>query len=227
MNRLYLAAVSCLATAAAHVQAQETLRLDVMRASTPVDPVVEMVIWAVFDPADYAFRHARFEIEATSGSFSDTQCIPIQPGTLCLDPGPWHLGPIVKNVSAAQLHSPALGFFAVLSNPVAIIKTRWRPDAPAADDVRVITRTTIFNVYVDDTGAWESRLDTFTEGSAIIRVRRCYADCDGTDDIDFFDFLCFQTAFIASDYYADCDTSGELDFFDFLCFQNAFAAGCQ
>ena len=26
--------------------------------------------------------------------------------------------------------------------------------------------------------------------------------------------------------YADCDQSGTLDFFDFLCFQNAFAAGC-
>ena len=26
--------------------------------------------------------------------------------------------------------------------------------------------------------------------------------------------------------YADCDESGDLDFFDFLCFQNAFAAGC-
>jgi hypothetical protein len=28
------------------------------------------------------------------------------------------------------------------------------------------------------------------------------------------------------DCYADCDSSGALDFFDFLCFQNAFAAGC-
>ena len=26
--------------------------------------------------------------------------------------------------------------------------------------------------------------------------------------------------------YADCDLSGSLDFFDFLCFQNEFAAGC-
>ena len=28
------------------------------------------------------------------------------------------------------------------------------------------------------------------------------------------------------DCYPDCDGSGDLDFFDFLCFQNAFAAGC-
>jgi hypothetical protein len=54
----------------------------------------------------------------------------------------------------------------------------------------------------------------------------CYADCDESGELDFFDFLCFQDAFAAGDPYADCDESGELDFFDFLCFQNAFAAGC-
>ncbi len=54
----------------------------------------------------------------------------------------------------------------------------------------------------------------------------CYADCDGSGGLDFFDFLCFQNAFAAMDPYADCDTSGGHDFFDFLCFQNAFAAGC-
>ncbi|MFG0283587.1 MAG: hypothetical protein ACF8R7_04135 [Phycisphaerales bacterium JB039] len=54
----------------------------------------------------------------------------------------------------------------------------------------------------------------------------CYADCDGSGELDFFDFLCFQNAFAGGDDYADCDGSGALDFFDFLCFQNEFAAGC-
>ncbi len=54
----------------------------------------------------------------------------------------------------------------------------------------------------------------------------CYADCDRSGGLDFFDFLCFQNQFAAGDPAADCDGSGELDFFDFLCFQNAFAAGC-
>ncbi|MFG0286481.1 MAG: SBBP repeat-containing protein [Phycisphaerales bacterium JB039] len=54
----------------------------------------------------------------------------------------------------------------------------------------------------------------------------CYADCDGSGALDFFDFLCFQDAFALADPYADCDGTGALDFFDFLCFQNAFAAGC-
>ena len=55
----------------------------------------------------------------------------------------------------------------------------------------------------------------------------CYADCDASGSLDFFDFLCFQNAFAFGDPYADCDASGTLDFFDFLCFQNEFAAGCK
>ncbi len=55
---------------------------------------------------------------------------------------------------------------------------------------------------------------------------QCYADCDGSGGLDFFDFLCYQNEFAAGTAYADCDDSGGLDFFDFLCFQNEFAAGC-
>jgi hypothetical protein len=54
----------------------------------------------------------------------------------------------------------------------------------------------------------------------------CYADCDGSEQLDFFDFLCFQNAFALRTPYADCDESGGHDFFDFLCFQDSFAAGC-
>ena len=54
----------------------------------------------------------------------------------------------------------------------------------------------------------------------------CFADCDSSGQLDFFDFLCFQNDFAAGSLAADCDGSGVLDFFDFLCFQNAFAAGC-
>jgi subtilisin family serine protease len=54
----------------------------------------------------------------------------------------------------------------------------------------------------------------------------CYADCDSNGKLDFFDFLCFQNAFVAADPWADCNGDGKLDFFDFLCFQNEFLAGC-
>src|SRR5690606_38955409 len=64
---------------------------------------------------------------------------------------------------------------------------------------------------------------------AIERVEpaACYADCDESGSLDFFDFLCFQDAFSFGIPDADCDASGVLDFFDFLCFQNEFAAGCE
>jgi polyhydroxybutyrate depolymerase len=55
----------------------------------------------------------------------------------------------------------------------------------------------------------------------------CYADCDGSGELDFFDFLCFQEQFARGAPEADCDGSGSLDFFDFLCFQEEFAAGCE
>ncbi|MFG0284188.1 MAG: M64 family metallopeptidase [Phycisphaerales bacterium JB039] len=54
----------------------------------------------------------------------------------------------------------------------------------------------------------------------------CGADCDGSGALEFFDFLCFQSAFAAGGASADCDGDGALTLFDFLCFQNAFAAGC-
>ncbi len=60
----------------------------------------------------------------------------------------------------------------------------------------------------------------------VVDAATCYADCDLSGGLDFFDFLCFQNLFAAGDPLADCDESGGLDFFDFLCFQNAFAAGC-
>ncbi|MFG0283485.1 MAG: PEP-CTERM sorting domain-containing protein [Phycisphaerales bacterium JB039] len=66
-------------------------------------------------------------------------------------------------------------------------------------------------------------------GNALVFVASgsvCYADCDRSGSLDFFDFLCFQNEFATGAPYADCDGSGALDFFDFLCFQNEFAAGC-
>lgn len=55
----------------------------------------------------------------------------------------------------------------------------------------------------------------------------CFADFDGSGDLDIFDFLAFQNAFDAGDLAADCDGDESLTIFDFLCFQNAFDAGCE
>lgn len=66
-------------------------------------------------------------------------------------------------------------------------------------------------------------------GVAINRIARwtcCYADCDQSGSLDFFDFVCFQERFLIGDMYTDCDASGGLDFFDFFCFINKFNDGC-
>jgi hypothetical protein len=55
----------------------------------------------------------------------------------------------------------------------------------------------------------------------------CLADCDRSGELNIFDFLCFQDAFVRGDPSADCDGSGALNVFDFLCVQDAFAAGCK
>jgi hypothetical protein len=60
----------------------------------------------------------------------------------------------------------------------------------------------------------------------LFSLTSCYADCDGNETLDVFDFLCFQDAFVAMDPYADCDGNTTFDVFDFLCFQDAFVTGC-
>ena len=82
-------------------------------------------------------------------------------------------------------------------------------------DIRTILHPTDFSVPSE----WAFRL-AGTTGSS------CYADCDGSGELDVDDFICFQTLFGLGDLGADCDGSGELDVDDFICFQTAFGLGC-
>ncbi len=54
----------------------------------------------------------------------------------------------------------------------------------------------------------------------------CYPDCEGDDDLDIFDYLCFLNLYGLQGSYADCESDGDWDVFDFLCFQAMYAAGC-
>ena len=60
----------------------------------------------------------------------------------------------------------------------------------------------------------------------VLECSPCYADCDGSGVLDFFDITCFQNHFVSLSPEADCDQSGTLDAFDYLCFVEAFALGC-
>jgi len=97
----------------------------------------------------------------------------------------------------------------------------WRSVLENVDEVRF---TTAVPGYFYIPSFWEMGFDNIEV--SVADSTGCYADCDESGDLDFFDFLCFQNAFAAGETYADCDTSGSLDFFDFLCFQNESAAGC-
>jgi hypothetical protein len=61
---------------------------------------------------------------------------------------------------------------------------------------------------------------------SLSKMSDCYADCDGSGELDVDDFICFQTLFGLGDPGADCDNSGELDIDDFICYQTAFGIGC-
>jgi len=55
----------------------------------------------------------------------------------------------------------------------------------------------------------------------------CDSDCDGSGARDFFDFLCFMSAYAAGDPAADCDGNGSFDLFDVICFQDRFSGVCD
>lgn len=204
--------------------AQETFSFRLHRAVTPDSQEASVAIWAVFDEVEYALASARFELEAVSGLFVDAD--------LLFDGGPCEVCPtpedrFVRTIWPGQLHFPVGGIYGNPSNPVAVASAIWTTDDFTPRDVPIETHTTGFDVYTErESSRSESRMDTFEEGSDIIRVRRCYTDCDGDDETTIFDFLCFMNAFEAGDFYADCDESGTLDVFDFICFQNEFMAGC-
>jgi len=183
---------------------------------TPASAEVEVAVWAIFDPADFALHWAALHLEAGDGEFFVAWCF-----LNCGIAPPTPDQRFVWNINARQFGCPP-----DTKNPIAIAGAMWRPDSLETRDVSIATITSSLAVQPTPGFCERFAIRPVIEGSGIIRVRRCYADCDGTDDLDFFDFLCFQDAFATGDFYADCDGSGELDFFDFLCFQNEFALGC-
>jgi hypothetical protein len=134
----------------------------------------------------------------------------------------------VSGIVVGQLHLPPV-ILADPSSPIAV----WRGTATLIDPAGIWcarTDTQEFRVFPSmSSPATLSRAPS--EGSGLLRVPVftpdfCYADCDGSEELDLFDFLCFQNRFAAGRSTADCNLDCFIDFFDFLCFQNAFAEGC-
>lgn len=206
------------------ILAQETFHFQPRSVATPDSPRVDIDVLAAFNPDDFAFASTSFALEAQEGGFVDYSCLYGPCGSFppVLD------GRFLRNIIVGQLHFPPAGIHADDSNPYLVFRATWRPDSFEPRDVRVQSiSTTRFHVYLHrETAMSEDRMDTFTEGSGVIRVRRCATDCDGDDVLTIFDFLCFMNAFVTGDPYADFDGDGELTILDFLAFQNAFVQGC-
>ncbi|MFG0282856.1 MAG: GC-type dockerin domain-anchored protein, partial [Phycisphaerales bacterium JB039] len=208
--------------------AQSSIIIQVDKAELRPGETTLVTLLAAFPPHLYAMGGVRTDLLASVGSegWRDVQLIyPMDgPGTSAGVASPTGITGII----AGQLHFPPKPFTDT-SNPLAFWRATYAAPAvvPASFDVEISTKTSEFWVYIEITStALESHLAGLVEGSGVIHVIGCYADCDGSGALDLFDFLCFQNMFVMGDPYADCDQSGALDLFDFLCFQNEFAAGC-
>jgi hypothetical protein len=84
----------------------------------------------------------------------------------------------------------------------------------------------VFRQVCDDGGPVAKPLKGPEPAFRLVLQDPCPADCDGSQDLSLFDFLCFVNLFNAGDGGADCTGDKALDLFDFLCFTNAFNAGC-
>ncbi len=77
-------------------------------------------------------------------------------------------------------------------------------------------------------GLLNARAEMFLDNVSVERSGACPCACDWDPDpaCDIFDFLAFQTAFVAGDPCAcEFDPAPACDIFDFLAFQTAFVAG--
>jgi hypothetical protein len=210
--------------------AQSEIAIEIDRRILRPGESASVRLAAAFPARYYALALVDLDLRTTTGStgFSDLELIwpMVAPGAspgVATESG-------VEGVIAWQFppFCGVTGCYSQLSNPIVI----WRATYTAPDvvtqpfEVGLETVTHRFGVYETHGISMVTMLDPPVEGSAIIQVIGCYADCDLSGDLDLFDFLCFQNMFASGDPLADCDESGALDFFDFLCFQNEFAAGC-
>jgi hypothetical protein len=124
--------------------------------------------------------------------------------------------------------------FQVVAQGPGPLSYQWRKNGiPLQDGGRVegaATPTlTITSVEPADAGGYDVAVlgacGPVTGGPATLTVR-CAADCDDSDDLTLFDFLCFVNLFNQDDPAADCDGDEAFTLFDFLCFANNFNAGC-
>jgi len=187
---------------------------------TPSRPIVTIQAWATWDPPKgHVFLLAWFDLRVSERGL-ENPIIQVHPSSTWGTPGP--LG--YAGAAFGQIHLPSQGILGNPDNPILLGTIDWRATDFAARTVDVWTENEA-NFRVSNAGKFLT-LDPVTSAEAFITVMPCYADCDNSTNLDIFDFLCFQDAFIQADPYADCDGSNTFDIFDFVCFQDHFVRGC-
>jgi hypothetical protein len=159
------------------------------------------------EPVELSIAPSGQTTGATPRAFSYTTDVPLLVQVIEL---PADFDDAYANATYEIVQGPAQATIRHEGGPFAVIDPS--PTASGADEIRFRVMTT---GGTSNTGT-----------VALEYVTPCYADCDGNEVLDVFDFLCFQDAFVAMDPYADCDGNTVFDVFDFLCFQDAFVVGC-
>lgn len=180
----------------------------------------EVTLYATLAPGDYGFAGATLDILVPAGNitWSNLETMTIASS----DPG---------TISGSDVVGIKLDMgFPIPLDPIAV----WRATAaltepPIGMVICAKTQTREFLVFPASAPEVEPR--TAREAGGLLRVPQpdptfCYADCDSSQQLDFFDFLCFMNRFSSGRDSADCNFDCTLDFFDFVCFQDRFAEGC-
>ena len=160
-----------LAIAVCSAEAQlNTIDIKVGSVISPDQPSVTIEAWAVWDPAQYAFREALFDFlaSADAGGFSEPERMLKGPtsddGYVAPD------GDAVTGVLPFQLHFPAANIFADTADPILIWRVTWSTSDFTPRLIDLHTVMSEFILYIDENGNSKSFINGFAEGSGVIQV---------------------------------------------------------
>lgn len=148
-------------------QPVNTFLFEVSNDLSPQTPKATVTVWAQFDPAQYAFAGAKWDMHASEAEWSNAKIpftgLPVLPGTVSPS-GSSYLG-----IASGQLHGVA-GIFANTSNPIVIWSAEFSTTdfTPRTIDLR--SDTSEFLLYTNSLGSNASFLSSFVEGQGQINV---------------------------------------------------------
>lgn len=163
--------LSLLSVAGALPAAGISFAFDVSNIISPDQPTATVEVWASFNPGDYSFAGADFDVRAgtDAGGFSDPQAVLATFGTS--DGIVSQNGDRVTGVIAGQIQFPLGGYESDTSNPILVWKATWGTSHFSNRTVDLSTLTRRFAVYLDADGNSKGYIGNgFQEGAGSITV---------------------------------------------------------